>query len=66
MAEPFCFVAEKGGRCLGVCAPDDALLSNFYKQFVGYEIKPLGTRADWDDYRNRVPFGHDTEDCTHV
>jgi hypothetical protein len=55
--EPFCFVAEKHGRCLGVCAPDKSLLANFYSEFVGCEIKSLPSRDDWISYRDTVPFG---------
>jgi len=57
MTEPFCFVAEKDGCCLGVCAPDRYLLSNFYSEFVSCDIKSLKTREDWISYRDTVPFG---------
>lgn len=65
--EPFCFVAEKDGRCLGVCAAGDDLLKKFYSDFVGFEIKSLSTREDWISYMDAVPFGPEREiEAPHV
>ncbi len=55
---PFCYVAEKNGRCLGVTASDFEVKA-FYAKFAGCEIKSLANRDEWLSYCKRVPFGEE-------
>ncbi|HET7413400.1 MAG TPA: hypothetical protein VFJ18_12150, partial [Pararhizobium sp.] len=56
--EPFCYVAEKKGRCFGVTAGDFEV-ERFYRDFAGYTIRPIPTRDHWDIYRKAMLFGRD-------
>lgn len=54
---PFCYVAERDGKWVGVVAPDtDALVKAFYKKFAGEKIFPLHTREEWEAYTKNVPI----------
>lgn len=61
--EPFCFVAEKEGRCFGVCTGEQEYLDDFYHDFVGFQIRPIASSEEYQEYIAATPFGSREEEA---